>query len=286
MTGKIQGNKPIYFKYYEGTSKKSRDAVKNTVSDFLKKVGSRGFFLNGTTFSVSDEYKDITVTSPLSKYLKEHGNEHFFTHGCTIVPEINENKKEVFIKTEEYAFPERIWRSSLKSNIIELGVLHEIGHMFDDYFGVKNARVAANIKKMKFSDNLNPREKELLDVYNKRKDLSDNPDFKAAWKKDVEALGKDTKKYEKFKLGWIVSCYTPTRINITDGVTDAEIEEADSDRSEIFAQLFGYAFGKDDGHKKEIVETYPNTFKVVKDYIKKYLGVDCDIAHANLAFLY
>ena len=96
----------------------------------------------------------------------------------------------------------------------------------------------------------------------------------------------DKKKYDKFKMGWITSYYASTEIDITDGVTDKEVEEADSARSEIFAQLFGYAFGKDDGYKKEIIETYPNTFKVVKNYIRKYLGVDCDTAHANLAFLY
>ena len=99
-------------------------------------------------------------------------------------------------------------------------------------------------------------------------------------------MGKDKKKYDKFKMGWITSYYASTEIDITDGVTDKEVEEADSARSEIFAQLFGYAFGKDDGYKKEIVETYPNTFKVVKNYIRKYLGVDCDTGHANLAFLY
>ena len=286
MAGEIQKIKPIYFRYYEGTSQESRDAVKSSVTDFLKKVGSKAFFLSGTTISVSEEYDDISISSPLSEYLKNNGNKHFYTHGCTIFPEINNNKKEIFIKTEEYKFPERIWRSELKQNILKQGVLHEIGHLFDDYFGTKSKILQKQVKEIKISDKQTPIENAFITNYKKHKDLSDNQDFKDAWKKDVENLGKDKTKYEKFKNSWLLSYYTPTEIDITDGVSDKEIEDADNYRSEVFAQLFGYAFGKDDGYKKELLETFPNTYKIVKNYIKKYLGVDCDIPHANLTFLY
>jgi len=287
MTGKIQGNKPIYFRYHEGTSQESRDAVKNTVVDFLKKTGYNAEFLRGTNIFVVDKYGNLSTTSPFLNYLQKHGDKnHPLTHGCTIYPEINNNKKEIVIKTEEYKFPQNIWRKSLKPNILKQGVMHEIGHLFDDYYGTKNSRIIKNIKRIRLSDNFNPRETQLLKEYEKHKDLSDNQDFKDAWKKDVEDLGKDKKKYEKFKSGQITSYYTPIEIDITDGVTDAEAEKADKARSEIFAQLFGYAFGKDDGCKQEILETYPNTYKIVKKYIQKYLGVDCNNPHAHLTFLY
>ena len=287
MTGKIQGNRPIYFRYYEGTPQESRDAIKDTVVDFLKKTGYNAEFLRGTTFSAVDKYGNLSTSSPFLSYLQKHGDkDHPLTHGCTIYPEINDNKKEIVIKTEEYEFPQSIWRKSLKPNILKQGVMHEIGHMFDDYYGTKNARTSANVKKIRISDNLTPRETQLLKDYEKHKDLSDNRDFKDAWKKDVENLGKDKKKLEKFKTGGITSYYFPTGIDITDGINEKEIEDSDKARSEIFAQLFGYAFGKDDGHKQEILDTYPNTYKVVKKYIHKYLGVDCDNVHAHLAFLY
>ncbi len=35
--------------------------------------------------------------------------------------------------------------------------------------------------------------------------------------------------------------------------------------------MFAYALGKDDGHKDEIIKVYPNTYKTVQNYIKKYL---------------
>ena len=288
MTEKIRGNTPsIYFRYYNGTSQDSRNAVKDAVTDFYRKVGENISFLLGTTIFVADEYGDIEGKAPLSSYIKKHGDtDNPYTHGCTIFPELNAGKKEIIIKTEEYQFPYNLFRKSLKPETIKQGVLHEIGHQFDNYFGTKNKRMLNRIKNIQISDNLTKMGKAHVEEYSRHKDLSDSKEFKEAWKKDVEALGKDKKKYEKFKSGWTTSYYSAQEIDITDGVSNEEIEQADKARSEIFAQLFGYAFGRDDGYRKEIIQTYPNTYKMVLTYINKYLGVDCNIGHAQLSFLY
>ena len=110
------------------------------------------------------------------------------------------------------------------------------------------------------------------DTFQKNKDLSDSSEFKKAWKQDAQNLGKRSLSNFLFKKCHID--YYVFDVDITDGVTDDEVEEADSHRSEIFAQLFSYAMGEDDGQKKAIVEKYSNCYRMVKLYIKKYLGID------------
>lgn len=37
---------------------------------------------------------------------------------------------------------------------------------------------------------------------------------------------------------------------------------------EIFAQLFSYAMGTDDGNKDDFIKLFPNTYNIVNKYIK------------------
>lgn len=266
----------VYFKYYTGTPQTARNAVKNTVTEFLKKTGSKSSFLNDYTISVADDYKDLKVTSEFARHLKKYSDSYKQNWGASIFPQINNDKKEIVIKTEEIRFPQKIWSKSLDNNILEQATLHEIGHLFDDYYGNKDEKLLKEIKKINLdNENLTPEQQKILNKYKQKKDLSDNQDFKDAWKKDTEQLGKNKNQYNSFKNGWITQYYAPTEIDITDGISAKEIEEADRARSEVFAQLFGYALGKDDGKKNEIISVYPTAYKIVKNYIKKYLNIDC-----------
>ena len=73
------------------------------------------------------------------------------------------------------------------------------------------------------------------------------------------------------------SPYNVSEIDIFDGVDNDEVEKADRERSEIFAQLFAYALGGNPSvcdDKDSILYAYENTFKVVKSFISKYLGIN------------
>ena len=263
----------IYFKYYSGTTAETKNAVKNTATEFLKRAGENGAFINGYTFSVVNEYKDLPSDTNFKKYLKDNSDKLTHTYGASN-PTVIDEEKGIIIQAKERSFPRSIFNSNIDTKIIEAGTLHEIGHIFDNYYGKKDENLIKEAKKLHISnDKLTKTQQNILNKYLRNKDLSDSDEFKQAWLKDATALGKDKKKYEEFKNDNIRRYYAIEDIDITDGITSQEIEDADKSRSEIFAQLFAYALGKDDGHKDEIIKAYPNTYKTVQNYIKKYLNL-------------
>ena len=269
--GKITNK--VYFKYYTGTTTETRNAVKNTVAEFLKRARGNSTFINGYTFSVVNEYKNLPSNTPYKKYLKENSNALTNTWGASN-PTVIDQEKGIILQTKEHSFPRSVFHKNIDSKLIETATLHEIGHIFDNYFGAKDENLIKEVRKLHFTDkNLTKTQQNVLNKYLRNKDLSDSKEFKRAWLKDATALGKDKKKYNEFKDDYIRKYYAVEDIDITDGITSQEIEDADKSRSEIFAQLFAYALGKDDGHKNEIIKVYPNSYKAVQNYIKKYLNL-------------
>jgi len=249
----------VYFKYYSGTTAETKNAVKNTAAEFLKRAGENSTFINGYTFSVVNEYKDLPSNTPYKKYLKKNSKALTNTWGASN-PTVIDQEKGIILQTKEHSFPRSIFHKNIDTKLIETATLHEIGHIFDNYYGKKDKNLIKEAKKLHISnDKLTKTQQNILNKYLRNKDLSDSDEFKQAWLKDATALGKDKKKYEEFKNDNIRRYYA--------------IEDADKSRSEIFAQLFAYALGKDDGHKDEIIKAYPNTFKIVQIYINKYLNL-------------
>ena len=273
MPGERIGNN-ISFEYYNGPTLKARNAVKNTVEEFVKKAGSNGNFINGFTFSVVETFKDLKPDTPFKQLLKT-SNENTGIWGASNPTEID-REKGIVIQTFEIDPAQSIFSKNMTSRFIESTVMHEIGHCFDDYYGPKDKDLIEKVRKFHMEDDLTSEEEDILIEYHFTKDLSDSNEYKQAWRKDVTALGKDEKTLKEFLNDQIKSYYTPDEIDISDGVSLDEVELADHSRSEVFAQLFAYALGKDDGNKDEITKVYKNTYKVVKSYVKKYLKVNPD----------
>lgn len=262
----------IYIKYYQGTTQQSRNAVKNTVAHFQKRAGKNCEFLNGYTFSVVNKFQDLSADTPWKKFIKLTSDKHGNAWGITN-PTVVDGEKSVVIQAKKHSSDKNIFNANTDPKLLESATLHEIGHIFDNYFGKKNDKLVEIVKNFHIYSNLSLTEKQILKKYLRHKDLSDSDEFKQAWLKDATALGKDKKKYEEFKNNNVRRYYAINEIDITDGITKQEIEYADKARSEIFAQLFAYALGKDDGHKDEIIKVYPNTYKYVQNCIKDYLEI-------------
>lgn len=169
-----------------------------------------------------------------------------YTGGMTWPKIENDNKKEIIVKTSNS------WAFNIQSNKsvsdVEQATMHEIGHQFDDYFGNCNADLLAEIEKLPSGVEFNKKQEDLYNKCLATKDLSDSKEFKCAWKKDAENLGKNTFSNFLFKRSCID--YYIFDVDITDWVTDKEVYKADYHRSEIFAQLFSYAMGQDDEQKR------------------------------------
>jgi len=264
------GNTNIYFRYYRGTDANTRNSLKNTVSDFVKKLDYNKNFLKGFQFYLVKDYKDLPATSEFTKCVKENSDEYKYTGGMTIPMICNNNKKEIVINAANQGISS-IWNSNKSAEQIAQATMHEIGHQFDDQFGSCDAALLEKAKTLPFETTTKEQDKILIE-YQSQKDLSDTKEFKKAWQKDAEELGKDTLSNYWFKQRHLD--FYVWDVDITDGVTSQEVDEADYSRSEIFAQLFSYAMGTDDGQKDAIVKKYPNSYKVVKQFIKTHLNIN------------
>ena len=262
-----------YFKYYQNVTEESRNTVKTTVQNFKGKIKNNKNFLRGYTFHTVTSYKDLEPESELTKYVKENSDDFFATGGMTTSVLSNKGKKEIIINVNNYGITS-IWSDNKSSSDISQAILHEIGHQFDDWFGQCDNDLSEKVKQLPICTSTEEDDK-VMEEYLMTKDLSDTADFKKAWKKDAENLSKDMSLLGRL-FNKIPFEYTPYDIDITDGVTDKEVELSNNSRSEIFAQLFSYALGEDDGKKDVITEKYKNSYNVVKAYIKTYLGIDCN----------
>lgn len=262
----------IYFIKHKGTDTKYRDTVKDRVLLFKNQMTKNKNFLNGFTFHVCDSYETLGNKSMLTKTVSENADSFSYAGGMTVPIIENGNKKEIVIKT---SFPciFNINKNKKASDVTQ-ATMHEIGHQFDDQFGYCSPKLLNEVKKLPLGtdDEGTEEQQKLYDKYQKNKDLSDSKEFKKAWKKDAEKLGNNTWSNFWFKHRNID--YYIWDVDITDGVTDDEVEEADFHRSEIFAQLFSYAMGENDGQKEKIIEKFSNSYKIVKKYINEYLGID------------
>jgi len=260
----------IYYVKHSNTDDKYKDAVKNRVTAFKNEIKKNKFFLNNFTFHICDSFKTLGNKSKLTKYVSEHSDQFFYIGGMTA--SFKEGTSDIIIKTSK----DSVFNISVDKQISDVtqATMHEIGHQFDDQFGYCDPKLLREVKKLPLwtDDEGTKEQQKLYDTFLKNKDLSDSNEFKKAWKQDVQNLGKSSLSNFLFKHSHID--YYVFDVDITDGVTDDEVEEADSHRNEIFAQLFSYAMGEDDGQKEAIVEKYSNCYRMVKLYIKKYLGID------------
>jgi len=266
---------PVYFHNYVNTDWRSRNAVKNTVNEFLGKIGSNSAFINGYTFHIVDNYDDLSTQSPFTRHMKKYSDNYKYTGGASYPPEFNNGIREIVLKTEELDVPRKWFKEHKSKEYIEHATMHEIGHMFDNYYGKKDVsklKKCLELPKIDEVEEYTESQQKIGNDYYRNKDLSDSKEFKTAWKSDIEKYYRNSNFLEKSR---IKEYFLAFDIDVSDGLNDEEIEKADMLRSEDFAQLFGYAFGKDEGNKNTTLKMLPRTFMLIKTFIKKYLNVNC-----------
>lgn len=271
---KKQPKKPIVINYHgKKLDKESKDAVKNTVVDFKKKLPKDNNFLDGCNFEVVDNYKNLENTSIFTKFVKENASDFEYTGGCTISPVIS-GKKEIIIKTGTIGL-KSIWSDNTSEKKISHATMHEIGHQFDEHYGSCSENLKQQVRKIPEAELIKetPQSEKLLTDFCNVKDLSDSKAFKEVFKKDLEAMQNNGIKSWWFR-NQTAPEYGTLEIDISDGVTNEEVDNADNSRCEIFAQLFSYAMKEDDGYKEAITKNYPKSYQLVKLYIRKHLNIN------------
>lgn len=271
----------LYLKYNSGVNTESKDAIKNCVTDLINKSKNKEFFSDINIF-ITKDLNDNTLQKLHNKPLAKHLEFNYLVNAIAINPYMNYNKQEIFIKTEHKELG--IFKSKLNNDELRHYTTHELGHLFDYYFGENHddniIKMLSDIEAYEKDNEYAKMWEELVIEYTNECHLSDTDEFKNAWKKDVENLGKLNfleRNYKKFVLQYS----NPTNysgIDITDGIDEEEMKLAEIDRSETFAQLFSYALGNEAiGIEDEDItkNVFKNTYAVVKNYIEKFLGVEC-----------
>lgn len=135
-------------------------------------------------------------------------------------------------------------------------VIHEVGHFFDEYYGCKINNYEEVLDLIE-SDKISKKEREaLLNKVLNNDTLSDQEVFKEALIKDLSALS-----IEELRnlMGDDVIC---KNCDIKDCVN-----ETDSLRAEVFANLFSLVLGADYENRVMHLLVFRETIKVVSDFI-------------------
>lgn len=257
---------------YDGSINKVDAETRTAVKKALDKVKDSNIFKNLTVHIASDFSNLPEGGTPLNKYLREHQSLFNYTRGIT-TDDIN--NREVYI--QESAF----WTDKL-CNIfsicpkfqadkeIEQATMHEFGHVFDYSGGDKKLQAEHQKLIEKYSDKqfdsiqVSPNEEKIIADYTKNNGYSDKKEFKDALEKDLKDLKLSTK--VKMKFGYFLCEFYARGVENLSNRDD--IEAAESSRLEVFAQLFSYIMGTDDGNKDEFISLFPNTYNVVQKFIK------------------
>lgn len=271
---KKQQKNPIVINYHGNKlDQQTKDAVKSTVVDFKQKLPKDNNFLNGCNFEVVDEYKNLENTSIFTKFVKDNAADFKYTGGCTISPVIID-KEEIIIKTGTIGI-KSVWRDNVPKEQVSHATMHEIGHRFDEHYGSCSENLKQKVRNISDADVIKetPQSEKILTDFSNVKDLSDSKSFKEVFKKDLEAMQNGGIKSWLFR-NYSAPEYGTLEIDISDGVTNEEVDSADNSRCEVFAQLFSYAMKEDDGNKDSITKNYPKSYQMVKLYIRKHLGIN------------
>lgn len=260
--------------YHDGTINKVDDSTKKSVKKSLRTAMDKiePSFFNNLTLHVASDFSNLDSHNTCSRFLKK--NEGDFSHAKGIAS-FDDLQREIYIQESAFKFNKLLnvfssqpFRADEK---IECATMHELGHQFDGYYGTDNKlkqEIYALRKKYKYSFeevNSTKEDDKLFNYYLNNNGYSDKNDFKTAVLNDLQKI--NPKKLD-LDDGYFVGEFFNRGLDIKPNKDD--VQKADYTRGEVFAQLFAYAMGTDDGKKDKFLELFPNTYKVVKNYIEQH----------------
>ena len=241
--------------YYESKKRKISPETKNGVTSALEmaKKNTNLTFFKSIDTHVTTSFKElIPFNSFAQDIIHEENNRNvglFYFSDTDIY--INEKAMKIYLKKH---------KNSSFEQIAEHVATHEIGHYFDEYYGCKIKDYAEIIEFFNsdyfYNTYSDLKREELITQLHNNNSLSDSADYKKAVLNDIQNL--EEEELEKFDM--------------LKNVCKENIDYEHEARSELFANLFAYILGSDDGFRENYLEYFPETTIVVENYIKKYKG--------------
>ncbi len=273
---------------YSNISKDARDSVIIPLLSLKNKLSEENDFLRGVVVNIAGEYDDMDDNHSFKVYLK-NDTETEREKGTSFYSD-NTLKRIIVIQENAHNnLGDKLLSMSVNSKYSSLpamrhSLMHEVGHQFDEYFGHVHTDDFAQkwdniLQKQEDSPNSNPYsfnltndEVAVYNTYNRKSGLSDKKRFKEAVLADFKNISKIIKTTPD-KIPCNIEYYADG-IDFSKPIGKVDVDLADQARSEIYANLFSYAVGENDGDKEDFVNAFKNSSNVVKSDIVRKLGAN------------
>ena len=280
-TEKIDGINVQYFDVKQET----KDSVLKPVVELKSKLCAENDFLEDMHIDITKNYDELDDNNSFRSYLKKNGTS--IDKGNSFYSDKKLSKRIAVIESAHNSDKIINWIKNRDFSAVPAmrhTLMHETGHQFDKYFGHNHDADFA----LKYDSLLEAREKNPgtnpFDIPETKKDqktmvyfkwnsgLSDKPEFQKAMLKDLKHIAKVNKETPD-ELPTNIE-YFLNMIDLNKEINERIVDLADVSRSEVYANLFSYAIGEDDGNKKKFVNNFKHCYKIVQNDIKEKLNLD------------
>lgn len=274
---------------YFNVEQETRDSIMTPLIALKSKLSPKNDFLKGIEIDVTKMYKDLDNGNSFRKFLKSEKDTEL-DKGCSFYSD-KKLKRRIVIQEEAHGESDKVLYASVTGQYTALpsmrqSLMHEVGHQFDQFFGHDHnadfalkwdsivAEKAHDPNLSPYNINVKPQDTNVRLDYFWNSGLSDKTEFQNAILKDYLHIQNLKKQKSNF-----IACnmdYYSNGIDFTQNITPEMVDLAEFGRTEVYANLFSYAMGQNDGDKRDFVENFKNAYKVVKKDIKQYLNIDVD----------
>ena len=278
-------SKDFIVEYYN-VKRGTREHLASCVENFKSKLDADNKFLDGITLIITEDFskleEDYSIKSFLktNKNLKNAGGISFYSDKN--IPSVIVIQEYPHTLNDDIVNLSQVSEKSINP-YLRHSLMHEVGHQFDEYFGhnhddkfAKDFDSLMYIKEQNPTENpyvyayKNAKEKDIITKYSKNNGLSDSDEFKKALLQDLSRVA-ELKRTAPGYLPENIGYYTKD-IDFSNNITAESVENADMSRGEIYASLFSYALGENDGEKMFFCDAFSNSYNVVIEDIKTFLG--------------
>ncbi|MCI1273104.1 MAG: hypothetical protein LKG27_01565 [Clostridiaceae bacterium] len=243
-------------------------------------------FLKNIKISVVNSVDELDNSDDFNKYVKLSENSEENAKGYSLY---SDGKLQKRILIQESAHNDDKIYNLIRTgnynsdNAIKQSLMHEVGHQFDQFFGHDHeadfAKEWDSINATRFNDpqinsfdfpsNVSTQKSKV--TYDLNCALSDKNKFYYTMIDDLKNIAK-LKKLGSDELANNIDYYL-SFIDLNAPINYEAMELADATRAEVYANLFSYAIGQDDGDKAKFTKNFANSYKLVKKDIIKYLHI-------------
>lgn len=284
----VKENKEEFTVESYNVQKDLQEALVARFAEFKSKLSENNDFLDGVKLVITNKNSDLADDYSFKTFLKNSGK-YQDVKGLSYYSD-KKIPRVVAIQVNPHKNPDLLsliarTGSNSIAPLLNYSLMHEIGHQFDEYFGhAHDAQLAQAFDSIMHIREQNPddnpyeyrlgteTEEKIISEYSKNNCLSDNKAFKEAFLKDLKKIAGMKKTAPGF-LPMNINYYT-TGIDFSKDITVQVVDLADNARSEVYASLFAYANGENDGERRFFTDAFSDSFEIVKSDIKRILGED------------